>query len=292
VWQQFRFPPHSRINENRLLAGAAGWDNSTSGTIGAESDVPSGGLQSPQIAFDNNGNALVVWEQYSSDGTHSNIYSSRLRANSGGVWDTPLPVNTDNGQSAQRPQIAFDKDDNSLVVWDQFTADGTHTNIWSSRLTAAAGSTWTAPSAVSTDNGNSAQLARIAIDSNGNALVVWDQFDGIWSARYVASAGNWTMAEQIGSGVSAQIAFDASGNALAVWAGTDGGIFSNHYTPNYTLASGWSAVAPVPTGTNTGASNPQIAFDAQGNAMAVWEQLDSATSDNVWSSRFDFVPQI
>ncbi len=33
------------------------------------------------------------------------------------------------------------------------------------------------------------------------------------------------------------------------------------------------------------ASNPQIAFDANGNALAVWEQSDG-TRSNIWANRY------
>jgi hypothetical protein len=246
----------------------------------------------PQIAFDAAGNAVAVWEQSLPTDTRV-ILSSRLPA--GGSWSMPLTVNSGTGGGdALEPQIAFDASGNALAVWWQYVAVGnTSANILSSRLPAAVGSAWATPQTVNTDsNSQFAEIPQIAIDSSGNALVVWDQFtpsssttSRIWANRYVASTSNWAVAEPISEEgafeVQAQVAFDASGNALAVW-GQGTAIVSTRYT----MGSGWSAPATVVTGVNS-ASNAQIAFDANGNAMAVWEQYDNnLTSDNVWSSAF------
>jgi hypothetical protein len=261
----------------------------------------------PQLVLDSTGNALAVWQQYSVADMRMGIWSSRMSAASppSNVWGAPVRVNIHSGQggggaeATGNVQIAFDATGNALAVWQESVADGTYTNIWSSRLVAgsAADSPWSTPVMLNTDNGHNAELPQIAIDSNGNALVVWDQSDGtnthIWANRYVAAgAGTWGTAEQIGSSGAvsesqAKIAFAANGQSLAVWTEGLAGIFSNHYTP----ASGWETAAPI-AGTSFGAAFPQIAFEANGDAMVVWEQLDSATSDNVWSSKFDVPPAI
>jgi len=128
-----------------------------------------------------------------------------------------------------------------------------------------------------------AYFPEIAFDTNGNALAVWFQSDGtrdnIWSNRYTVGTG-WGTATLIetdnaGSAAFPQIAVDVNGNALAVWQQVDGGggninsIWSNRYT----LGSGWGTAMLIETDARP-ATNPQIAFDANGNALAVWVQFD------------------
>ena len=68
------------------------------------------------------------------------------------------------------------------------------------------------------------------MDPSGNAVAVWEQFDGVTvsvaSNRYDAQSGSWGTAELIetGGGESAapQVAIDGSGNAVAVWEQLDG----------------------------------------------------------------------
>ena len=122
------------------------------------------------------------------------------------------------------PQIAIDSNGNALAVWYQY--DGTRNNIWANRFD---GSSWGSATLIETDNAGHAYFPQIAIDDNGNALAVWQQFDGtrynIWANRFDGSSwGSATLIEtdNAGSATIPQIAIDDNGNALAVWSQYDG----------------------------------------------------------------------
>lgn len=105
---------------------------------------------------------------------------------------------------------------------------------------ASRGKTWGTAQLIETDNAGEAEHPRIAIDTAGNALAVWDQSDGtrynIWANRYTAGSG-WGTAQLIetnnaGEAYAPQIAIDTAGNALAVWQQSDGtrdNIWANRY---------------------------------------------------------------
>ncbi|MBL4585187.1 MAG: Ig-like domain-containing protein, partial [Pseudomonadales bacterium] len=86
-----------------------------------------------------------------------------------------------------------------------------------------------------------------------------------------------------GDATSLQSTADASGNVLAVWTqqdGTDNSIWSNRYTPS----GGWGIAELIES--NAGyANSPQTAFDASGNAIAVWAQHDG-TDNSIWSNSY------
>ena len=95
----------------------------------------------------------------------------------------------------------------------------------------SATSSWGTAALIETDNFGDAFSPQIAFDAGGNALAVWQQFDGtrfnIWVNRFTAATSSWGIAalietDNLGDAASPQIAFDASGNALAVWERTDG----------------------------------------------------------------------
>ena len=72
----------------------------------------------PQIAMDNNGNAVAVWAQAGS------IYANRYAA---GAWGTAKLL--ENGaKDAFVPQVATDGSGNALAVWQQ--NDGSHLSIY------------------------------------------------------------------------------------------------------------------------------------------------------------------
>jgi hypothetical protein len=51
-------------------------------------------------------------------------------------------------------------------------------------------------------------------------------------------------------------------------------------------APGWRTAEPIETNDAGDARTPQIVFDANGNAIAVWQQFDGQRT-NIWSNRFD-----
>ena len=202
-------------------------------------------------------------------------------------WGTAGLIETDNAGDAQWPQVAMDASGNAVAVWHQ--SDGTRYNIWANRYTASTHS-WGTAALIETDNAGDAQFPEVAIDASGNAVAVWT-YIGIWSNRYNASTGLWGTAERIsdnsGRGGDPQVAMDASGNAVAVWTQSDGtnvNIWSNRYTASTGL---WGAAQLIGTDNPGDADRPQVAIDASGNVVAVWEQHNDITGiDYVWSNRY------
>ena len=267
------------IVSNRYDAGTKTW-----GTEKLIEFDDAGDANTPQMAFDNNGNAFAVWSQ--SDGTGNNIWSNRYIAGTG--WDTAELIEVDNAGNAFDPQVAVDANGNAVAVWYQ--SDGSRNNIYSNRYLAGTG--WGTAELIETDAGN-ALVPQVAVDTKGNALAVWYQSDGsrlnIYSNRYIAGTG-WGTAELIetdnaGPAADPQVAFDADGNAFAVWAQYDG-THDNIWSNRYIAGTGWGTPELIETDNAGDASNPQVAIDANGNALAVWHQSDG-TINNVWSNRFE-----
>lgn len=270
------------------LAGNYSWSfTSADGDWGSASLIETnsaGTAISPQISVDNSGNGLVVWSQY--DGTRYNIWANRYDATSG--WGTPELIETNDAGSASAPQIAVNNSGNALAVWQQ--SDGTRTNIWANRYDAITG--WGTAVLIETDDVGDASGPQPVLDSSGNALVVWQQSDStrtnIWANRYDATTGWGTAAlietDNAGYAVTPQIAMDATGNALAVWSQFDA-TRSNIWANRYDATTGWATAELIETDDGNGAGDPSIAFDAGGNALAVWVQSASG-SPSVAANRY------
>lgn len=242
-----------------------------------------GDAQDPQVAIDPSGNAIAVWRQY--DGTRWNIWSNRYVVGMG--WGTAILVETDNVGNAVGPQVAVDPNGNAIAVWKQ--SDGTRDNLWANRYVVGPG--WGTPMLIETNSVADAVVPQVAVDLNGNATVVWAQYDGvrisIWSNRYVKGAG-WGTALRIETvdrdAGDPQVAFDPSGNAIAVWYQSDGtrlNIWSNRYVAGV----GWGMAEQIETDDVGDAWSPKVAVDPSGNATAVWHQGDG-TRYNIWSNRY------
>lgn len=280
VWEQSD-GTRSNVWANRFTAATSSW-----GTAVLIENNSAGNAGAPQIAIDASGNAIAIFSQ--ADGAQFNVYVNRYTAASN-TWGTPSPENAAGG-FAFNPQISIDASGNAMAVWQQ--TDGTTFNIWAKRYTVASGS-WGTATLIETSNAGNASRPQIAVDASGNALAVWTQYDGtrdnIYANRYTAATTTWGTAAVIETGAAnadrPQIAIDASGNALAVWTQTDGTNF-NIWANRYTAAtSSWGTAELIETGSAGEANRPQIAFDGNGNALAVWEYNDGARL-NIYANRY------
>jgi hypothetical protein len=113
---------------------------------------------------------------------------------------------------------------------------------------------------------------------------IWETFDGTHDRIQAASrqAGGafgptQTFSNAVGSTNNARLAVDPQGNALAVWSGEDfegtKGLQAAFRPVGGTFGPPQTLSAP---GQNAGGA--QVAFDAQGNAIAIWRRSD-VTSD-------------
>lgn len=265
-----------------FTTSAGGW-----GTAELIESDNSGGADNAQVAMNDSGNAVAVWAHF--DGIRYNIWANYYTAGSG--WGTAEKIETDDMYDALYPQVAIDSSGNVIAVWQQKQTADTLINVWSNRYTVGSG--WGTNQLLDSEEAGDVYNPVVAIDANGNAMVVWAQFDGswnnIWANRYVSGSG-WTTATVIESnnispgGNYPEIAFDSSGNAIVVWYENDGSwdsIYSNYYTVDV----GWGASQLIESGNAGGALNPQIAVSSSGNAIAVWHQSDGAVY-NIVANRY------
>lgn len=241
-------------------------------------EIDDAGIASnPRIAFDGAGNAMAVWQQH--DGMRNNIWANRYDAGSG-TWSgaqTIVAADTD----AVEPQVALDGAGNAMAVWAQGG------EIRANRFSGG----WGAMPLLVSSAGSTAS-PQVALDGAGNAFAVWKQFNAgfnIWANRFDAVDDTWGTAQGIqsepGLAFDPRIAVDGAGNAFAVWP-QEVSMQTSIWANRFDASSGtWSGAQTIEIDDGF-ASNPQIAFDGAGNALAVWQQLDGARND-IWANRFD-----
>jgi hypothetical protein len=272
------------LSGNSLLNDVSWPFTTAEGTWGTAEliETDTGTAVNPQIAFDSSGNAIAVWQQNGGD-NKLNIYANRF---DGTNWRAAELIETDPG-IAQNPQVAFDSSGNAIAVWIQRDGDNTF-SIYANRFN---GTNWGAAELIETDLGPAVN-PQIAFDSIGNAIAVWRQRDGanqqsIYANRF--NGTNWGAAELIetDSGIAqkAQVALDSSGNAIAVWIQRDAANNQNVYANRFD-GTKWAAAELIETDTGF-AFGPQVAVDSNGNAIAVWTQIDGDNKFNIYANRFD-----
>ena len=279
VWPQYHGMQFS-IFVDRYVVGA-GW-----GTVGLVETDDLHDAISPTVAVDGEGNAFALWVQENS--TNTSIWASRYVVGIG--WGASELIETNDSGYAGEPQIATDPAGNAIAVWPHNYDVSSNSTIWTNRY--VAGSGWGVAEMVEADDSLSASSPQVAVDTAGNAIAVWSQYDGFRfntsSSRYVVNVG-WGTPQLIGTNDSAiptspQVAVDASGNAITIWSQFDWTHWTI-WTNRYVVDSGWGIAEMIETNNSEPATSPQIAVDPMGNAYAVWGQHDGIR-ENIWAARY------
>ncbi len=127
------------------------------------------------LVLDNQGNAIIVWEDYRNDPSKGDIYAQKMDTNGNRVWLNEVRVNSDSGSTRHAtPAIATDSSGNVIIAWED--ARNGNSDIYAQRLNASGIKQWSAGDVrVNTDSGTAHQFGPgIAIDSAGNAIVAWE----------------------------------------------------------------------------------------------------------------------
>lgn len=247
---------------------------------------------SPQVAVDNYGHAIAVWQVGGVPGTviragkydfDSNTWSSiqDISANS--------PVNVRNN-----PYIAVNKSGDGIVVWELKDITNSSFGIEANKYKLGA---WLGAEVVSSSETLQQLFPQVAIDNVGNGIAVWTEWDSVvfdytvkssrrtnfWDAPIsISSTGNF-------SGMYtfiANIGVDNSGDAIAIWGLVDepnsvsviqGRVFQN---------SEWSTLT---TNLSSGCEfslYPSTAVNSSGDAYSTWTTQLSSTSYIVCASRY------
>ncbi|HEY0280074.1 MAG TPA: PKD domain-containing protein [Solirubrobacterales bacterium] len=144
---------------------------------------------------------------------------------------------------------------------------------------ALAAPTWL-PTATLPGSGPEARSPRVAMDAAGDAVVVWQTYDGS-KHRLAASrrpaGGDWSAPVLISppgvEATEADLVISATGEAIATWS-TE---FGEDHVEAATMApgGGWSPSTQI-SGQSLYAGRARVAVDSAGNATAVWRQYNGA----------------
>lgn len=254
----------------------------------------------PEVAMNEDDAAVVVWRQGS---VRASVYDPAT-----GTWSAPREITAELAPGVHEPgygaRVAIDGDGNAIAVWDTGLSLGTSTvgDVWTARYDAATGQ-WSGATLLDVA-ALDATHAQVAMDAAGNAFVVWMQDNdatdpwndtfGIRARRYDAAADAWSpvvLVQDTNTRVTSAavdltyealdtpaLAVDPAGNALLAW--------SEEINAEYVIRASryditasqpqWGAPEPVSGDAYPFAIFPDMAIDAAGNAIVVWQAGDSS----------------
>ncbi len=265
VWS--RFNGLHTIVQGAVRPAGGGWGPS------ADLSLKGRNAEDPGVAIDAAGTATAIWRRH--DGAKYIVQVASRPA--GGSWGPTVDLSAV-GENAEDPQIAVGPAGDAVAVWRRFNG----TRFIVQAASRPAGGSW-GPAFDLSAVGQNAETPQVAISAAGVAVVVWSRYDG---AKFVVQAarrgpgGAWEPVLDVSAaGQNAeepQVAIDAAGNAVAVWSRFDGAKFIVQASFQGAGGGAWSSAADL-SASGENSSDPQVAIDAAGNAIAVWARENSPT---------------
>ncbi|MEZ5285521.1 MAG: hypothetical protein R2712_12105 [Vicinamibacterales bacterium] len=251
--------------------------------------------QQARLAVDQAGNALSTWIQVR--GQSRATQAARLDGTSG-TWGFPAPLSASTTSEApsESTDVALNAAGNGMAVWVRREpgSDPALIRVQAARYLGAS-RTWQAAVNL-TPTLAAALYPRVAVDADGDAIVVWVAQGAatlvVQSARYDASDNEWSAVQTLsldGGAIAGEpaLAIDEAGHAAAAWARYDGTQHIIQAALYDAETDVWSAAVPLslPGGSATG---PHLSMTATGRTIvAAWRRPDSTSAQIVQFARFD-----
>ncbi|MEA2271779.1 MAG: hypothetical protein QOI98_487 [Solirubrobacteraceae bacterium] len=237
--------------------------------------------QDAQVAIDTSGNGVVTWERFNGSTNPGTNFRAQARTRSASGQLGPIVTLAAADQRAEFPQLGVDAGGNAVFAWQR--SDGSNTRIEARSLSSAG---VLGPVQTLSDPGEDALYPRVAVFSNGNAIVTWQRFDGTrWRVQAVVRGASGavgtvdTLSNASLDAAEPDVAFDGKGNAVFVWWTSDGTIYQA-FARARSAAGTYGPEQPLDDGTQN-ALKPRLAVTAKGKAVFTWYRFVTGDDFNV-----------
>jgi hypothetical protein len=260
--------------------------------------ITSGAQEQASIASDAQGGAVAVWYSAPAFPAPQGVRARRIDV-AGAPYGSEIVVNsTPLYGSIARPEVAADRDGNFSVVWTNLGAAWTSLPHVYRRRFDAAGNALGAETRLDDLSTNEAGTATIAMNASGASVVAWYAYGGgthVRARRYdaagVAIGSEITVATMATTNYGPQIrvALDDAGRFTVVWTedknnGANFDVFRRRYDATGTAQGLAQRVNSAITGPQRKAD---IAMDAAGNSVVIWDSLPSSNNVRIVGQRYD-----
>jgi len=239
------------------------------------------------VGVDSSGNAIATARETFVGAVIANRY--RESTASWSANETRLATSESVG--AGEPGLAVSANGTAIAVWAGDGGDPGSSDIWANRFSGS----WQGAVEIEERDGRELSEPRVAVDSGGNGIAVWSEFDGARHDIYfnVYRITGWAGSERLetmdADATNPRVGLDDLGNALAVWTQS---ARDPADSPERVWASGYSMTdqvweTPVRIGPASESSAVALEFamaTRDGSAVAVWVQLDP-DQDAIWVNR-------
>lgn len=261
-----------------------------SSALQVDAEVSPASVASVGAGMDDSGNAMVSFNSRPPGGP----YAVKARLHTSDGWSSTIVSLANGSEDTFVVHLAMAPNGTAASVWTQDPATlGAAASFWAARYVPGG---WAPPQQFNIGFGSSGN-GDVAIDSSGNAMVVWRSNTplGVWASRNTGAG--WSTAVQINTGATNApttnanrpiLAMNAAGDAVAVWGQFDGNSNFPLWAARFSASSGsWDAPLRIAPDANAPDANApgrgSAAMDGSGNALIVWE--NPSTPVHVYASR-------
>jgi hypothetical protein len=237
---------------------------------------------------------VIAWVTRQPDGG-GKAYS-RGSATSGAPQTGEILVNTTTANNQEQPAVAMDGAGNFVVVWSG-SGVGDGDGVFARRFDNLGNPIAALPEfRVNGAVGGTQSNPDVATETNGDFAVVWQSDETskkeIWLQRYQANGttiGGATLVSVLDGedGIDPTIAMDDDGDLVVAWQSKDSdgnGIFARRY--NNTGIAQDATPAAVNATTSKDQQRPDVAMDADGDYVVVWDGEVASDPKGVYARRF------
>jgi len=248
------------------------------------------------VAMDAEGNFVVVWSSYRGDGDSGGVFGQRFDANCKPVGDE-FQINTTTAGNQTEPAVAMDEGGNFVVVWHG--PGVTEEDIFARRFDAN-GQAVGMEFCVNTTTDNSQLNPSVAMNDNGDFIIVWESMDQPEPNRPICCQSydrgglpvgpELVISDQPSICRHPDVALDITGEAIVVWTAKNSlySVRVRHFAADGNCPS--LSSKQINDGLKfTSLTRPSVAVDSNGNYVIGWDEHSPGEDyDNVYIKRYHF----
>ncbi|KPJ70916.1 hypothetical protein AMJ52_09300, partial [candidate division TA06 bacterium DG_78] len=299
-------------SKDDVIIGAPDYDDTNVSCVWGSSDkkvsqnVGGSNAFRPAVAIDQDGNAIIVW--FDERNGDYDIFAQKLDSDGNVQWgSSDVKVNQNSDSDAQGyPAVAVDSNGNAIVVWSDYRS-GTHYDIYAQKLDSNGSPVWGSSDKKVNQNSDSADQGYpdIALDSSGNAIIVWEDLRSGSHNDIYAQKLNPNGNAQWGSTdkkvnqntdsawqANPAVAVTSNGVAIIVWEDERNGlinvdIYAQKLDPSGVAQWGSSDRKVNQNSDTEDQIVPDVVLDSSGNAIVVWYDYRSGSHCDIYAQKLD-----
>ncbi|MCP5050802.1 MAG: PKD domain-containing protein [bacterium] len=263
VWQDRRNGNDYDVYAQRIdSSGTVKWD--ANGVVICTEKEDQDNLRS---ISDGSGGAVILWQDRR-NGNDYDIYAQRIDSMGRVQWGVNGAAVCSAKEDQRLPQMVSDNKGSVVLAW-QDKRNGSDYDVYAQRLDASGTSQWTADGVVICKAANSQYEPRLASDSNGGAVIAWQDYRRGEDCTFDAFDEK--------NDLKADVCDEKQLN--------DWNIYAQHINASGRVQ--WTENGVTISTANVDQYKPQPVADGLGGTIITWRAADKENDHNIYAQRLD-----